>query len=113
MRLEPLLTGTSVGPPTFFLREPGRLAWRKALGFGVPRSQWRRLPIPAFLVHHPSAGPLLIDTGFHASVAVKPAANLGRVSALAFKDIEMTPEQAVVGAAAQARHRGRARSARW
>jgi N-acyl homoserine lactone hydrolase len=96
VRLEPLLTGTSVGPPTFFLREPGRLAWRKALGIGVPRKEWQRLPIPAFLVHHPGAGPLLIDTGFHASVAVKPAANLGRISALAFKDIEMTPEQAVV-----------------
>ncbi len=103
VRLEPLLTGTSVAPPTFFLRESGRMAWRKALGLGVPRSQWRLLPIPAFLIHHPSAGPVLVDTGFHSSVAVKPAANLGRVSALAFKDIEMTPEQAVV---AQLRERG-------
>ncbi len=103
VRLEPLLTGTSKGPPAYFLRERGRLAWRKALGIGVPRSQWWELPIPAFLVHHPGAGPVLVDTGLHASVAVKPAANLGRIGTLVFKDLQMRPEQAV---AAQLRERG-------
>lgn len=103
VKLEPLLTGTSVAPPAYYLREEGRMAWRKGLGLGVPRKQWQRLPFPAFLIHHPGAGPLLVDTGLHASVAVKPAANLGRVSAFAFKDLEMQPEQAVV---AQLRERG-------
>jgi N-acyl homoserine lactone hydrolase len=103
VRLEPLLTGTSKGPPGFFLREEGRFAWRKGLGLGVPRSQWWELPIPAFLVHHPGAGPVLVDTGLHASVAVKPAANLGRVSTFVFKDLQMRPEQAV---SAQLRERG-------
>ncbi|HEY6779957.1 MAG TPA: MBL fold metallo-hydrolase, partial [Thermoleophilaceae bacterium] len=96
VRLEPLLTGSSAGPPGFFLRPEGRLAWRQGLGIGVPRKQWLRSPIPAFLIHHPGAGPLLVDTGLHASVAVKPAANLGRVSTFAFKDLETKPEQAVV-----------------
>ena len=46
-------------------------------GFGTPRSKWNWLPTPAFIVHHPSFGPFLIDTGFHPSVASKPVENLG------------------------------------
>jgi N-acyl homoserine lactone hydrolase len=103
VRVEPLLTGTSKAPPAFFLREDGRFGWRKALGLGLPRSRWLTLPIPAFLVHHPGAGPLLVDTGLHPSVAVKPSSNLGRLSTLVFKDLEMQPEQAV---SAQLRTRG-------
>ena len=61
------------------------------------------MPIPAFLVEHPGAGPLLIDTGFHPSVAANPQANLGRLSRFTFKEIEMRPEQA---ASAQLRARG-------
>jgi N-acyl homoserine lactone hydrolase len=102
VRVEPMLTGQSMGPPAWFLRENGRMAWRKAMGFGVPRGRWLEVPVPAFLVHHPGAGPLLVDTGFHASVAVNPKANLGRLGSLVFKGIEMKPEQAV---AAQLRAR--------
>lgn len=103
VRVHPLLTGRMKGPPAWFLREEGRMAWRKAFGFGVPRSEWLDVPVQAFLVEHPSAGAVLIDTGFHASVAVNPTANLGRVARVTFKDIEMTPEQAV---AAQLRAKG-------
>jgi glyoxylase-like metal-dependent hydrolase (beta-lactamase superfamily II) len=48
------------------------------LGVGVARSKWWWVPVPAFLVTHPSAGPMLIDTGLHASVAAKPRENMGR-----------------------------------
>jgi len=60
----------------------------------IPRSRWTWLPIPAFLVEHPSAGPILIDTGFDASVATDPAQNLGRAAARIYT-IRMQPEQAV------------------
>lgn len=95
VRVEPMLTAFSLAPPAWLLREEGRFAWRKAIGFGVPRDQWLQSPVPAFLVHHPGAGPFLVDTGFHASVAVDPKASLGRLGTLAFKGIEMKPEQAV------------------
>ena len=101
--LTPLLTGQMIGPPGWFLREEGRLSWRKALGFGVPKRQWVQVPVPAFLVEHPKVGPILIDTGFHPSVAVNPSQNLGRISLMAFKDLQMEPEQAV---SAQLRARG-------
>ena len=55
----------------------GRL---RMLGIGTPRSNWWTVPVPAFLVTHPTAGPFVIDTGLHPSVTSKPAANLGRTT---------------------------------
>jgi N-acyl homoserine lactone hydrolase len=103
VRLHPLLTATVQGPPAWFLREKGRLAGLKAFGFRVPKDRWLTAPIVAFLVEHPTAGAVVIDTGFHASVAVKPSSNLGRVGGLLYREIDMRPEQAVV---AQLRARG-------
>ena len=60
------------------------------------------LPIPCFLVEHPQAGPFLVDTGLHASVADDPAENLGRVAKLIYR-INMSAQDA---APAQVRARG-------
>jgi N-acyl homoserine lactone hydrolase len=103
VRLHPLLTGRFVGPRARYLREEGRMAWRRALGYGVPRRQWLQVPVPAFLVEHPGVGPILVDTGLHPSVAVKPNENFGRLTLFAFKDLRTDPEQA---APAQVRARG-------
>ncbi len=103
VKLHPLLTATVQGPPGWFLREEGRLASLKGMGIRVPRDTWLTAPIQCFLVEHPNAGAVLIDTGFHASVAVKPRSNLGRVGAFLYKDIDMRQEQS---AAAQLRDKG-------
>jgi glyoxylase-like metal-dependent hydrolase (beta-lactamase superfamily II) len=103
VKLTPILTATVRGPLAWFLREEGRTAWRKAFGFGVPKEQWITAPVQCFLVEHPGAGPILIDTGFHASVAVKPRSNLGAVGSLLYRDMDMRPEQS---ASAQLRERG-------
>jgi glyoxylase-like metal-dependent hydrolase (beta-lactamase superfamily II) len=103
VRVHPLLSGRCIGPEAWFLRTEGRLAWRKAFGIGVPKDRWLKVPVISFLVEHPGAGPILVDTGFHGSVAANPAANLGRLARFTFKDIEMQPEQAV---AAQLREKG-------
>src|SRR5918994_1276775 len=103
VRLHPLLTATVRGPTAWFLRDEGRMAWRKAFGLGVPKDEWVTAPIQCFLVEHPSAGAALIDTGFHASVAVKPRSNLGAFGTVLYRDIDMRPEQS---AAAQLREKG-------
>ena len=95
VRLRPLLTGTCVSPPAGLHREEGRLGALHALGIRVPRERWTRIPIPAFLVEHPSAGPVLVDTGLHPSVAAAPRENLGRLALMVFKDWRMSSEQAV------------------
>ena len=81
VRLHPLLVATGRGPEPYFHREEGRLAGLHALGVGSPSVE---VPYVAFLVEHPTAGRILIDTGFHPSVAVDPKQNLGRLNARAF-----------------------------
>jgi N-acyl homoserine lactone hydrolase len=103
VKLTPILTATIRAPIAWLLREEGRMAWRKAFGLGVPKAQWVTAPIQCFLVEHPSAGAALIDTGFHASVAVKPRSNLRAFGTVIYRDIDMRQEQS---AAAQLRDKG-------
>jgi N-acyl homoserine lactone hydrolase len=82
--VEPFLGGEGKTPPAMLESVgQGRLAQARALGIGVPRSRWRWVPFPAFVIDHPKAGPVLVDTSLHASVVAKPAANLGRFFAAA------------------------------
>ena len=90
-------------PSSWFLRSEGRLAGRRAFGIGVAKKDLIDAPVPAFLVEHPGAGLILIDTGFHPSVAVNPRQNLGRVALFRYRDVQMDPGQAV---SAQLRERG-------
>ena len=77
--VEPLKAGEVQGPGAFFERAGGRFETLKTLGVGTPRSQYWWVPCPAFLIHHPTAGAILVDTGLHPSVESTPAANLGRL----------------------------------
>lgn len=97
VKLHPLLCARMVSPPAMYLREEGRLAALKALGVRVPRDEWMELPVISFLLEHPSAGPVLIDTGFHPSVAVDSSQAMGRLGGLLFKDIRMEADDAVPG----------------
>jgi glyoxylase-like metal-dependent hydrolase (beta-lactamase superfamily II) len=99
--VEPILTGTMQSPRAL-LESAGRFATLRMLGIGSPKSQWLSLPIPAYLIHHPSVGSFLVDTGLHASVASKPAENLGRTIAR-FSKPEIEPGQDLQ---AQLRDRG-------
>lgn len=102
VRLHPLLCARMVGPPAYFERVEGRKARMKAMGVRVPREEWVETPVVAFLVEHPTAGAMLVDTGFHPAVAVDPKQGLGSLGGLLFKDLKMDPSEAV---AAQLRAR--------
>ncbi len=78
--VEPLLGGECQAPPGMLeAKGHGRIAKARALGIGVPKSRWEWIPVPAFLIRHPKAGAILVDTSLHPSVETKPAANLGRL----------------------------------
>ena len=79
VRLHPLLSATANAPRSFFVAEDGRLAGPRALGLIGSADSRVEIPIPAFLIEHPSAGRILVDTGLHPSVAVDPKENLGRL----------------------------------
>ena len=93
VRVHPLRTANTLAPPAFLERPGGPGGLLRGLGVHIPRSRWITLPIPCFLVEHPQAGPFLIDTGLHASVASDPAENLGRV-AKAIYSIDMALDDA-------------------
>ena len=96
VKVTPLLAGTSEWPEAWRHREEGRLAKPHAFGIGDRKSERAEFPIPAFLVEHPSAGVILIDTGLHPSVAVDKKQNVGRVlAATAARPWKMDPSQAL------------------
>jgi N-acyl homoserine lactone hydrolase len=104
--LHPLLCAEMGGPVGWFHRASGPTAALKALGIGVPAAQNVSVPIVAFLVEHPGAGLILIDTGFHGAVAgdgPERNRNLGLVGRVLARDLRMRPEQTV---AAQLKTRG-------
>ena len=100
--VEPLKVG-EVHLPRGFFEDPGS-PFRSArlLGVGTPRSRWRWVPCPAFLVRHPTVGPFLVDTGLHPSVTTKPQANMGRIATW-YARPRLAPEEAL---SAQLRARG-------
>jgi glyoxylase-like metal-dependent hydrolase (beta-lactamase superfamily II) len=65
------------------------------MGVRVPREQYMDVPVVSFLLEHPTAGPVLIDTGFHSSVAVDPNVGIGRFGGLLFKELRMEADDAV------------------
>jgi glyoxylase-like metal-dependent hydrolase (beta-lactamase superfamily II) len=74
--VEPLKIG-EISCSRAFLEGAARFPKLRMAGIGTPRSSFLWVPIPAFLVHHPTAGPFLVDTGLHPSVSAKPSENLG------------------------------------
>lgn len=77
VKLHLFRTGEMSAPPGYLERPSGPLAPLRTFGLHPRRSAWEWLPVPAFLVEHPGAGLVLIDTGLHESVADSATANFG------------------------------------
>ncbi|MBK5231202.1 MAG: N-acyl homoserine lactonase family protein [Thermoleophilia bacterium] len=92
--LRPMRCGEMLAPPGFLRREDGLPGRLRALGVGVDKSDQIWVPLPVFLVEHPTAGPILIDTGAPASAAHDVKAAFGRLGA-AIYNVRMRPEDAV------------------
>ncbi len=94
VKLRPMITGEILAPPNFGVRADSKLWKLRGYGIGVPKEKWSWVPVPAFLLEHPTAGLILVDTGFHNTVAVDPSKNLGRTMSRLFT-IRATVEQSV------------------
>jgi N-acyl homoserine lactone hydrolase len=121
LTLRPLLCGEIAMPPNWFERGRGCAETLKAFGLGVPASGLRRIPVPAYLLEHPTAGHVLVDTGLHGAIAggrdhghagdrtggrasnFGRGRNLGAVGAVMSRHTTMRPERT---AAAQLRALG-------
>jgi N-acyl homoserine lactone hydrolase len=78
--VEPIIAGR-VSWPALMLEAPrSRFLQLKLLRALFSRKGRWDLPCPAFLVRHPSAGNVLVDTGLHPSVATDPRQNFGSLA---------------------------------
>ena len=93
VHVHPLRCGEVLLPPRALDRPPGPLSQQRAM-LGTPRSSWIWVPVPVFLVEHPTAGNLLVDTGFHASVQDGARSSLGRRQAWVLPAREAAGESA-------------------
>jgi len=84
----PMRTAEMLAMPRFLQRPSGPLAVPRGLGVFTPRSRFTAVPIPCFLVEHPQAGRLLVDTGMTLAAEQQGARALGRRAGIAF-DIRM------------------------
>jgi N-acyl homoserine lactone hydrolase len=79
--VEPMVAGRVTWPQTMMERPGGRFETLKlvrALLTGRPAAT---VPVPSFLLRHPSAGAILVDTGLHPSIATDGKENFGGLGA--------------------------------
>lgn len=86
--VEPMVTGTFSTPAVLHSSPGGEVGNLKVLR--ATRGENPAVPIPAFLIRHPKAGPILVDTGLHPAIASDPQQNLGRFGTW-FSKPEMKP----------------------
>ena len=80
--VEPLSGGEVQFPAASFERPGGPFESLKVSGLFASRSSaWWWVNCPAYLITHPTAGHLLVDTSLHPSLAAKPRENFGRLAA--------------------------------
>ena len=79
--VEPLIAGTVTWPRTMIERPGGRFETLKLLRHLLSGKPASAVPVPAFLIRHPSAGAILVDTGLHPSIATDGKENFGALGA--------------------------------
>jgi N-acyl homoserine lactone hydrolase len=79
--IEPIVAGTVTWPQTMMERPGGHLETLKLLRALLTGKPAATIPVPAFLLRHPSAGAILVDTGLHPSIATDGEGNFGRMAA--------------------------------
>ena len=79
--VEPLIAGHVDFAREMMVDPGGHLVTAKLLKALLLGSKENVVPVPAFLIRHPSAGAILVDTGLHPSIATDPKENFGSLAA--------------------------------
>lgn len=75
--VEPLVAGHVEWPRSLMVSPGGRMLSLKLTRALLSGRGAIRIPVPAFLIRHPSAGAILVDTGLHPSIATDGSENFG------------------------------------
>jgi N-acyl homoserine lactone hydrolase len=78
--VEPIVAGSVKWARTMMESPGGRFLTLKLLRALLTGEPAMTVPVPAFLIRHPSAGAILVDTGLHPSIATDGQENFGRVA---------------------------------
>jgi len=100
--VEPLVAGHAEWPQALMVSPGGHLLGAKLLRAILTGQDAVSVPCPVFLIRHPSAGAILVDTGLHPSVATDGSENFGSLGAR-FGKPTLAPGE---DAASQLRKRG-------
>jgi N-acyl homoserine lactone hydrolase len=79
--VEPIVAGHVDWPRAMMVSPGGRMLSAKLLRALLTGREAIAVPVPSFLIRHPSAGAILVDTGLHPSIATDPKANFGSLAA--------------------------------
>ncbi|MGN6816397.1 MAG: N-acyl homoserine lactonase family protein [Solirubrobacterales bacterium] len=79
--VEPLIAGYVDWPRAMMVSPGGRLLTAKLMRALLTGKGAIAVPVPTFLIRHPSAGAILIDTGLHPSIGTDPGQNFGSFGA--------------------------------
>jgi N-acyl homoserine lactone hydrolase len=79
--VEPLIAGHVDFAREMMVSPGGRLITAKLAKALLLGSKENVVPVPAFLIRHPKAGAILVDTGLHPSIATDPKQNFGSLAA--------------------------------
>lgn len=79
--VEPLVAGHVDFAREMMVSPGGRFLTAKLLKALLGGADSYLVPVPAFLLRHPSAGAILIDTGLHPSISTDPRQNFGSLGA--------------------------------
>jgi N-acyl homoserine lactone hydrolase len=78
--VEPMVAGHVDFPRKTMVSPGGRFLTLKLLRALLSGKPPNVVPVPAFLIRHPSAGAILVDTGLHPSIATDGKQNFGGLS---------------------------------
>jgi len=79
--VEPMIAGHVSWSRSMMERPGGRLETLKLMQALLTGEPAMTVPCPAFLIRHPSAGAILVDTGLHPSIATDGRENFGALGA--------------------------------
>jgi len=92
--VEPIVAGHVEWPRAMMISPGGRMMSAKLLRALLTNRDPVAVPVPAFLIRHPIAGAILVDTGLHPSIATDPRENFGGLASR-FSKITLTPGEDV------------------
>ena len=81
MTVEPIVAGRVTWSRSMMETPEGRFLTLKLLRALISGEPAMTVPCPAFLIRHPSAGAILVDTGLHPSIATDGRENFGGLGA--------------------------------